>query len=153
MNIVYGGDSYKADLVLNNNSGGTVSLVEVKSYPRVSQPTIAGTLNQLESYAQHIDRRPLRYFAILSTSTGYIKDLKTNKHIDFDTKPILNEYLSTQEKKLINPRLLNAIYSAWLRDLAFGFRDKKLTKPEEKLKEFGFINNIKNTSPFYEIAP
>ena len=143
--------NYSADFVLNNNQGGTVSLVEVKSYPKISKSIKSEVLNQLESIANKIDSEPLRYFTLLSTATGYVKDIKSDKDISFDMKPILNDYLKSNERKLITPRLLTDVYFAWLRDLSFGLRDK-LTKPERELKQFGFIDNIKNTFPKSEAA-
>ncbi len=140
---------YIADLILNNNTGGTVSLIEIKSYPRISQMIRGKTLAQLESHAKRIDSESLRYLTVLSAATGYIKDIKTNKEIEFNTRPILEDYLDAEERKSVNPRLLNAAYLAWLRDLSFKLR-KNLTDPEEKLKKFGFIDNIENTSPLVE---
>jgi len=141
----------QVDLVLNNSTGGTVSLVEVKSYPHISQSIRNETIQQLESYAQKINTGPLRYFTILSTATGYIKDLKDNKEIEFDTKPILKKYLEKEESH-VNPRLLNSIFSTWLRELSSGLR-KNLTKPEHELEDFGFLKHIKNTYPQTEVTP
>lgn len=136
---------------MNNNAGGTVSVVEIKAYPKLSKSLKEETLNQLKSFSEKLDPKPLRYFIILSTATGYIKDVKLDKDIEFDTNPILNEYLSEKEKKTITPRLLNSIYSAWLRELSFGLR-KRLTEPEKKLQKFGFVGQIKNTFPLMEYS-
>ncbi|SRR5258708_27117950 len=143
--------SYKADLVLNNITGGTISIFEIKSYPNVPVSIKNEAFQQLEEISKGLDKKPLQYITVLSTDTGYMRDIKHDRTLEFDTRPILNSYLNSTEKKSLNPNLINSVYYTWLRDLAFGLR-QTLTEPEKKLKEFGFIDNIKNSSPIMEAA-
>ena len=141
---------YFIDLLLKNQEGQPVGLIEIKSYPKTSIEVKTKTFEQLENYANKLGNPPvLRYYTILSPATGYVMDIKNNTNIEFPTKNILEHYLP---KNIPTPNqpLLASAFSTWLRDLSLGVRE--LSQTEQKLKKFGFIDNIKGTAPVTEVA-
>lgn len=126
------------------SNGGTVSVVEVKSYSDLNPDIRNLILEQLEDVRKRLNQTTVQYLTILSPATGYIKNIKTNKVIEFNTQPIVNSYVAPTDRKFINGIVLESVFREWLEDLISGERKLK-TNPERELLKFGFIDNIRGT--------
>lgn len=140
--------SSAVDIVLQDKNGQPVSLVEIKSYPKPSLDVQEEVIKQLRTQAEKLKNPKLRYITMLSTTTGYIEDIKKNKNLEFSTEEIIEKYTPKGGVPVLNFPILESVFSAWLRDISFGIAP--LVISEKKLEKFGFIDNIRGTVPVSE---